>query len=308
MRMRTQALLLAVGGIALALLVLWCINIPTEPTYDGRTLSQWLALYEETSTARDAGATTRSNEIVQAIRAIGTNGIPFALEWLKYDRQTAYGPKLGKAISQLPFSSSLPQQPLLTLLNAAERRSQYSGPIFSCLGSNAALAIPALVKMAYATNAAMPSERAVMCLGMIGTNAFPALIQMFGDTNFPKRAWVIRSMAWAHYRHVEDWSIALPLAVKSLNDPDTNVCSMAYVALGWFRIEPDICLPLLTNALASTNQFQQKSALYGLRGFGQQGTSAIPLVIPLLTNSDRQLRFSATNTLRQIDSNSVFLQ
>jgi hypothetical protein len=58
---------------------------PKEPTYEGKTLKQWLLYY-----SREAGGSMFSNREEQeaakkAIRAMGTNCLPFVIKWMSKD-------------------------------------------------------------------------------------------------------------------------------------------------------------------------------------------------------------------------------
>ena len=76
MRVRRKRLwfaLLGVGVAAVVGLVAALALRPAEPRYGGRALSQWVR--------RPAGDTQGD-----AIRQIGTNAVPFLLEWMQYER------------------------------------------------------------------------------------------------------------------------------------------------------------------------------------------------------------------------------
>src|SRR5690242_12224993 len=61
----------------------WAVLPPTEPSYDGKTLSYWLAQYEGIGSA---GADTKEPKAIEsreAIRHIGTNALPTLLRMLR---------------------------------------------------------------------------------------------------------------------------------------------------------------------------------------------------------------------------------
>lgn len=60
-----------------------------EPVYEGRKLSEWLddsRKYADPSSQLEAELGERAN---QAVLAIGTNAVPFLLEWIQYQDSTA---------------------------------------------------------------------------------------------------------------------------------------------------------------------------------------------------------------------------
>ena len=79
MRKRRVYLGLLVIGVVGGLV--WAILRSREPAYGGRVLSQWVAGY---SYAVDRGRFTRG-EREQAIRAMGTNSLPYLLRWIRYE-------------------------------------------------------------------------------------------------------------------------------------------------------------------------------------------------------------------------------
>src|SRR6267378_166206 len=85
--MRKGKLLFFCLGVGLVLTaVVWAISRDREPTYDGRTLSEWAD--------RSLGGHDDASE---AIHHIGTNSFPLILGWLRYQQ----APWKGKMLSRL---------------------------------------------------------------------------------------------------------------------------------------------------------------------------------------------------------------
>src|SRR5262245_21189458 len=74
--MRKRKLFIFASLILIALALLLISRRTSEPIYNGRSLSDWLARY---------GAGPDSDEAEDAIRAIGTNALPFLIEWIQHD-------------------------------------------------------------------------------------------------------------------------------------------------------------------------------------------------------------------------------
>ena len=75
-RWRKKHWILLGCGIALVLIV---ILLPErQPQFDGRSLSQWIAILD----GSDPEISTQQADL--AIRSIGSNGVPFYLTWLQY--------------------------------------------------------------------------------------------------------------------------------------------------------------------------------------------------------------------------------
>jgi len=299
MRLRTKVFLLTAAAAAcVVLLIITFSGAQVEPTYDGCTLSQWLEVQDQCAFAKSADVITRSNQAVQAIRAIGTNGIPFALGWLSYE-PSKWNDKLQSMALRTPFSDHQ-KHLIFRMLSDGERRSGYAISYFWTLSSNGNDAIPALAQMARRTNAEWPSHRAMCCLALIGSNALPAVTEILAETNSAIRASAIGNIGLERYRRAADWSAAVPLFLHYANDPDTNVSYASISTLGVIAHEPETCIPLITNKLTSTNFVMRRVAIGALGGFGSRASSAVPLLLPMLNDRDETVRSAATNALKKI--------
>src|SRR5262245_58649713 len=56
-----------------------------EPSYHGRSLSEWLAAYSKHAGDGEGKSGSRAEEAREAIRKIGTNGLPFLLKRIQYE-------------------------------------------------------------------------------------------------------------------------------------------------------------------------------------------------------------------------------
>ena len=80
--MRRRRILLLLAGCALVafvLILLWPCE--REPSYQGKSLSEWLFLY----VAQNGQDTPQAASATVAVQGIGTNALPFLLEWLEYE-------------------------------------------------------------------------------------------------------------------------------------------------------------------------------------------------------------------------------
>src|SRR5262245_47282072 len=85
MTLKRRALLAAMAtllAVGLAVLV-WPRE--QEPSYGGRALSEWLAVYARGQNAAATDSETRESErAATAVRAIGTNAVPILLRWMDF--------------------------------------------------------------------------------------------------------------------------------------------------------------------------------------------------------------------------------
>ena len=120
--------------ILLAVILLGCVALlfigPTEPSYHGKTLTKWLAQAEASN--------TWDEESAQAIRQIGTNAIPTLLRLVAAHDGSIKSKWANLLNHQKLFHIHLP--------TASEKRS-FAQHGFAVLGTNAAPAIPGLLRL-----------------------------------------------------------------------------------------------------------------------------------------------------------------
>jgi HEAT repeat protein len=72
---KQQSIAAIAVGLAAICAALWEVMRPVEPSYDGRTLTQWMGVLGSSDSDEEAHA-------FAAIEAIGTNGLPIIIEFL----------------------------------------------------------------------------------------------------------------------------------------------------------------------------------------------------------------------------------
>ncbi len=180
-----------VGGIA------WLLWHTREPAYHGRPLSQWLDRFNQ---GVNKGWPHKMEGTTEAIRAMGTNSLPFLLDYIGHQEPwiTRVGIDLLRRQHRvkLPFYGENPyREPSLMALHI--------------LGSEAAPLFPELLKLAENPLTSYEGTRALLA---IGTTAIPALERVCRSTNFNVRVlalWQIASLRAVPRDHVWwDWKIA----------------------------------------------------------------------------------------------------
>jgi hypothetical protein len=183
-----------------------------EPVYDGRKLSEWLRIV---ATSRNGW----SEEHTKAIDALGTNSIPFLLEWL------AYEPGLPKK-AQFKLAEISPEW--LPLQGPSEdsklHRAWAAYSALTVFREKAEPAIPQL--LSYATNFArgrgkgLPTDPdlSMYALIAIGRPAVPAILNLMTNENTNTRALIMR-----HAFHLCSEPSVLAQFERSLDDPDQEV-------------------------------------------------------------------------------------
>src|SRR4051794_8609569 len=95
MKRRTS---IVVGTFLLAgiVLAIWATRGPREPVYEGRALSDWMNHHVASSAAVPPYGSAGWQKADQALRAIGTNAIPFLLENIQQKDMPSWVRKLAE--------------------------------------------------------------------------------------------------------------------------------------------------------------------------------------------------------------------
>jgi len=183
MRKRRKALLWTVIGLSILIaVVLISIQPPprdNQPVYNGRTLEQWLDVGAHSPNCRvwgprndGKGPTPQQlREAEESVRAIGTNAIPFLLEWISY-RASPRTKSFRAALHLVPLPYQVRDFLLFTVAGYKyEIRSDLAELGFGLLNTNA---LPALIDALESTNA-YTRQSAAERLADYGASAAPAL-------------------------------------------------------------------------------------------------------------------------------------
>ena len=197
---------------------------PDEPTYNGRSLSTWVRVYRDYSAGADLPE-TELDGAKQAIRAIGTNALPFLLKWIQQEPPSWHRgahTRLPQLLSDNAPAKLLFDGPGYETANAAMLA-------FGILGTNAGPAIPELVALMNATNNQATVNRAMVAMAFMGAPAFLHLAAALSNTNQLGRRMIpyyIRAMA-----ALVGTNVCLPPLKTALQDPDPAVRTAASNAL-----------------------------------------------------------------------------
>jgi HEAT repeat protein len=264
-------------GLATLLATAWLVGFAAgtdqhEPTYQGRTLSDWTRDLDP-HTAVMVG---HEPPAWIAIGHMGTNAIPTLLTWM---------------------SEPDPPEPLKSHLAPCftPSRSQRAEFAFRILGGAARPAIPKLTHLARKSSDPKRAERCTDSLASIGPEAIPSLLSL--ATNGPRMTRWYAIAALEYFGNDRRVTIpAVPVLIKCMGDRKDDVAGKAAGVLSRC-CSPDIVLPALTNALRSPSARRRKWAVRCL-GWEEQAVSAIPLLRAAMRDPNYVVRDSATNVLR----------
>jgi HEAT repeat protein len=252
----------------------------SEPSYNGRPLSEWLLVLEEGHTM--SGEPVEAPTAEEAIRQIGTNGIPTLIDLLGvYDKWSA-----NKVLSKLhnkDLTAWFKYEE--NIFSSCENIRKLGLRGFSILGTNAECAVPQITKMlAY-------SDEAPRALLAVGPKGFSALTNAMNDPNLSVRDGLIRALGKGGGGDPE---VIKQLLVNALKDPDTLVRLHAAELLE--GKEPDLTIPALV-PLLSDNAYRWRAANL-LAAYGPAAKSAAPNIFSIFTNQPDMMLLPA---LRKID-------
>jgi len=154
--------LMVASGLALAVVAVIVVTSrgPTEPAHGGKRLSAWL---DELSAMTFPGECDPNTRPAQAVRAIGTNAIPWLLHELRAEGSTL----------KWRFNQLLERQTFIKFRFAGSHtRLRRACMGFAALGPMAEPAVPALLKLVENKPGYVPSA-----LAYVGPPAIPALQQ-----------------------------------------------------------------------------------------------------------------------------------
>src|SRR6266480_4402083 len=153
--------MLLLGCVLPGLVVFYLIGFDHEPRYGGRSLSSWLLISQDIW----SGKLTRPGwqESSEAIRRMGTNGLPYVLEWMAYERppwRTQVVAKLQKLPKALGGGPKLERW----VLGNGEARAEATIWVFKALGPEARPIVPELFDLANSSKNPAASRRAQAAL------------------------------------------------------------------------------------------------------------------------------------------------
>ncbi len=291
------ALALAVGGTAWLLL-----SLPeSEPVYQGRRLSAWLA---EASESTDADA---QSQAVHAIRTIGTNALPSLIRMMRVKDS-----RLKLAMLRLVRKQQLVKFEL-EQASDLHTRAAYG---CSLLQSEARPAIPALMQLLQEEEHNFLVPHALV---RIGPDGVLALLGGLTTTNANVRHNIAAALADIGIRRSftnatpeqiatldQEANIAVPALMKLLTNRADPARGQAALTLGVLGAQADIVIPALIAALQDATNSENGvpaaiSAASALGRFRHEAEAAVPALVVALQSPSAGLQDAAARALKKID-------
>lgn len=252
--------ILRLGAVVVTLALVSCTS-NREPRFASATLTELLLQYEQAEPG-----SAEEQRSADAIRAIGTNALPFLVEKLAIDD--------------------------LILQSQAKNGFQILGPA-------AAPAIPSLTRLLYDTNEVI-SLFAAQSLAPIGPAAVPVLVEAFQKRKNRYEYVVGTHAAMALWELGTNAQPAIPILLEDLHHRAAPIRQRAADTLGNLAIDGDRVIPALTNLI--THDLSTPvcfTAIAALKQYGPNArAAAVPTLLPLL--EDPQFMSSVSNALFEI--------
>ncbi len=198
MKKRNRILLTGLVAVAVAGAITWlAFPEPPEPVYQGKKLSIWLHPYQAGGMVEDPVDRQIWSDSDEAVRAIGTNAIPFLLQRLR-----ATDSFFSRRLLQLAAKQRFIK---IRLTPAWEFRCE-AVIAFRVLGASASNAIPEMVDICNHTRSHEVMTHTMEALGNIGPPAVPAVTQFLTNKNRDIRSEATNALgriAWDTARRAE---------------------------------------------------------------------------------------------------------
>lgn len=290
-------LVVVLGGLA------WFLLGGSEPEYQGRSLSEWLELYDYSDGPKGSGAGCGNAD--EAIRKIGTNALPYLVKMTE-----AKDSRFNRMMMGLAEKQSWIRIQHVPAWNMRVRA--YCG--LRALGKDARPMIPLLTRALDEGEHSIPGI-AAGAQANIGLDGIGPLTNALTNDDWEVRWAIVRALG--EYREAEpgEWPArpyskeellvsrqrVIPILLDLFNDTNYVVRAGAASALGQIRAEPARVIPALVSFLSNTNEDLRFWAVEALANFSGQATSVVPALVSALKDQDEQTRQAATNALKKID-------
>ena len=283
-------------GCALVLLVaLTCLLLwpgEREPSYQGKTVREWSRLYVKHQAGGPQPNVDDAERSIESVRQMREEVLPYALRSISYDKP-AWMNGAQKLIERCRVQRVCPP----FVLRELYRNRQLEGVLyFQILGTNGAPAILELEKIAMdrkRPNQAMFAEQALAGIGE------PALLSLMRIAAFRQAPLRYEAISWLTSLG-SNAAPALPVFLGRLNDPDTSLACNAAEILGRLKLDPEQCVPALTNQFHCKDATVREAALRAVGHYGQDARSAVPSLIEAYWDLNPRIHNAARDALARI--------
>jgi hypothetical protein len=306
--MRQRTYFVVFGIILLALVGAVVFFHSSEPTYDGRTLSQWMADYWECVKPPPAspsiftmemyigyeGDSPRLRSATNAIRHLAPKATPCLLEWMDYE-QPGWSVRLCSYLKGRQGRWGIERR-IVDGLERPSTRSRNSAVAFRALGSSAAAAVPQLAKLLKSPKPGV-ADSAILALVYIGPKGLPPLTEALADASRTNRDHLAEGIA----RMGTNGRPAIPVLTRCLREQNNPDLYRLTFFLRQLQPDPSLVIPELID-IVTDPRLRKPLHMDYLGSFGRAASNAVPALLRALEDPDPQIRTYASNALDRIES------
>jgi HEAT repeat protein len=295
---KRKMLLLTLSSILAIAILLWAVLRSPEPRYQGHSLSAWLHIWAFSHTVK------QPEEAKQATIQIGTNAVPFLLQYIRYKPPRWKKPTTTafRKLKDIPLAGRL--IPLSMTIDEAAVRAETAVYAFDALRETAAYAYPDLARIACDSTQPEASERAIRVLILRRASATDAIGLVLSNAPPQIR---LKTLHYVGGQHDQALLHALqPVLLQRLHDDDDEVARWAAINLTELKhTQPEAILALLLDALKSTTPKVRAVVIECISTYDTAAIPAVPSLVPFLADADPTVRKQTTNILRMIDPQAL---
>jgi hypothetical protein len=254
-----------------------------EPEYQGKKLSEWLDMLDQTDDAR-----AQAQIVGEALGNMGPEGLRWMLKSLRYE-EPGWRSMVHNTVGRLP-AQLVPEGVVFSLSqNKRWQRADAAAYMFFALGPRATNAIPELCRMMGDKKAGVASKRAVFVLASLGKSGLAPLLAALSDPRQSNRVEIVQSIS----EMGTNAGPAVPVLVKCLNDANVDLAVAVAAVLGDLKLEPQVAVPMLARALTNNDYSVRAASARALSDFGVKAAEAAPALVKALDDEDASVHKAA---------------
>lgn len=262
------------------------------PVHQNKNLYAWAEeLQKAQQNYSDPDRWKKIEAATAAIRAIGTNALPFVMADIRA-RVTIKDRVVNWFAVHLRFLNLRPMP--------IDRRWVRAIRAFEALGPIAKPCLPELI--ALTTKRIGYTEDALMA---VGPDALPAFTNLLANSKYPQTGNLIGALANSVYSErikPEQAAATLPYLVRVYRSSDTHGGWYAAQALGAIHQQPELCVPLLVDGLTNSTPSFRAACAQSLGAFGAAAAPHAARLADLFAHTDLQTRLAICQSMANFNS------
>lgn len=275
MKQRWRTIELAAAAV-LAAALLFRVLHPSEPSYEGRRLSEWLRDFGSRQPNDTEEPERQARQAAEAIRHLGTNCLPVLLKMIQV-RDSVVKDKLTAWTDRHSFIK-------FNFTSAEELRNQ-ALDAFAALGPVARPAIPELtVLLNRDQHDPYIQYAAAGALARIGPETIPPLAAALTNRSSFVRVAAISALGYSKLPGRE----VIPLLVQGLRDAHPDARRLAARSLGRWTDLPELSVPALIQATQDNEEDVCHLALLSLGQYKSRQKNIAAALVNILGDKDRK--------------------